>query len=71
MSAELNPQAGQPGLPPFPTWPPPSGGYPVTKWEDGPLAGNPAPGRTFPAGSFIDGYGTVVTPTRIIGGLGN
>jgi len=28
-------------------------------------------GRTFPAGSYIDGYGNVVTPTRIIGGLGN
>jgi hypothetical protein len=68
MSAEPNPQAT--GLPPFPTWPPPSGGYPVTKWEDGPLLGNPAPGRTFPAGSFIDGMGVVITPTVVqtIGG---
>jgi hypothetical protein len=28
-------------------------------------------GRTFPAGSYIDGYGNVITPTRIVGGLGN
>lgn len=56
---------------PFPTWPPPSGGYPVTRFEDGPLPGTPAPGRTFPAGNYIDGLGSVVTPTRIIGGLGN
>lgn len=27
--------------------------------------------KTFPAGSYIDGYGNVVTPTRIVGGLGN
>lgn len=40
-------------------------------WEVGPLAGTPAPGTTFPAGHYIDGLGTVVTPTRIIGGLGN
>ena len=40
-------------------------------WEQGPLAGNPAPGRTFPAGSYLDGLGNVVTPTRVIGGLGN
>jgi hypothetical protein len=151
--------AGQPGLPTFPTWPPPSGGAPVTAWEMGPIT-NPFPygsaqgpnistappslthpypstfypkkmptgasgqnqnqklpalvapwevgpikappslsqiqpppimgpgsgvphllasqiGRsgpaqkTFPAGSYIDGLGTVVTPTRVIGGLGN
>lgn len=142
----------------FPTWPPPSGGAPVTAWELGPIqnpypygsgqtanisisgpapvknatkypmkmpvgatgqnqnqslpawphtrvctlpdkasptisAISPAPimgpgsggvhllasqvsrvgtvGRTFPAGSAIDGLGTVVTPTRVIGGLGN
>jgi hypothetical protein len=71
MNNTVEPLAGQAGLPPFPTWPPPSGGYPVTKWEDGPLPGNPAPGRTFPAGSFIDGLGSVVTPTRVVGGLGN
>jgi hypothetical protein len=34
--------AGQPGLPPFPTWPPPSGGAPVTAWEMGPIT-NPFP----------------------------
>jgi hypothetical protein len=71
MSSQITPAAGQPGLPPFPVWPPPSGGYPVTRWEVGPIAGTPAPGRTFPAGSYIDGLGTVVTPTRVIGGLGN
>jgi hypothetical protein len=61
---------GQPGLPPFPTWPPPSGGYPVTRWESGPVAGTPAPIGTFPAGSYIDGYGQVITPTVVqtIGG---
>jgi hypothetical protein len=151
-----------PGLPTFPTWPPPSGGAPVTAWELGPVT-NPFPygsaqpanistappspshpypstfypkampkgatgqnqsppagwptwphsrvnvlpdkaspsisaispppimgpgsggvhltqsqighngsyGRTFPAGSYIDGMGSVVTPTRVIGGLGN
>ena len=39
-----NPQvlAGQPGLPPFPTWPPPSGGAPVTTPELGPVT-NPFP----------------------------
>jgi hypothetical protein len=40
-------------------------------WEVGPIAGNPAPGTTFPAGHYIDGLGNVVTPTRVIGGLGN
>jgi hypothetical protein len=70
MADEVQPTAGQPGLPPFPVWPPPSGGAPVTKWEGGiKLVGSP--GRTFPAGSYIDGLGTVVTPTRVIGGLGN
>jgi hypothetical protein len=34
--------AGQPGLPVFPTWPPPSGGAPVTQWELGPIT-NPFP----------------------------
>jgi hypothetical protein len=71
MNDQSQPLAGQPGLPPFPVWPPPSGGAPVTKWETGPIAGSPAPGRTFPAGAFIDGLGTVITPTRVIGGLGN
>jgi hypothetical protein len=40
-------------------------------WEVGPIAGNPAPSTTFPAGHYIDGLGSVVTPTRVIGGLGN
>jgi hypothetical protein len=39
--------------------------------EMGPLAGTPPPGTTFPAGHFIDGLGTVVTPTRAYSGLGN
>ena len=30
------------GLPPFPTWPPPSGGAPVTQWEQSPKL-NPFP----------------------------
>lgn len=144
----------------FPTWPPPSGGAPVTQWELGPITNpfpygsgqtaniatappspvhpysstffpkkmaagangqnqpqqlpawphsrvnvlpdkaspaisaiSPAPimgpgssqphmlasqtgrmgtvSRSFPAGSYIDGLGNVVTPTRVIGGLGN
>jgi hypothetical protein len=71
MADQVQTVGGQPGLPPFPVWPPPSGGAPVTKWETGPLPGNPAPGRTFPSGSFIDGLGTVVTPTRVYSGLGN
>lgn len=41
------------------------------QYEIGPIAGNPPPGRTFPAGAFLDGFGTVITPTRIVGGLGN
>jgi hypothetical protein len=43
-------------------------------WEIGPIAGSPPPSKSFPAGSFIDGLGAVVTPTgvvRTIGGLGN
>jgi hypothetical protein len=43
-------------------------------WEIGPIAGSPFPVSTFPAGHFIDGLGTVVTPTgpvRTMGGLGN
>lgn len=58
-------------LPPFPTWPPPSGGAPVTKWETGPIAGNPPPGRTFPAGTALGVPGTIITPsgpTRVMGG---
>src|SRR4029077_14335280 len=37
MPDEIQPLAGQPGLPTFPTWPPPSGGAPVTAWELGPI----------------------------------
>ena len=57
--------AGQPGLPPFPTWPPPSGGAPITKWELGPIATTPPPGTTFPAGSFIGSGGTNINPNTL------
>jgi hypothetical protein len=164
MSNGTDPQVGaQAFVPaPFPTWPPPSGGAPVTAWELGPIT-NPFPygspqgpnistappspvhpysstfypkkmptgangqnqappanwptwphsrvnvlpdkaspslsaispppimgpgsaqphllasqigrngpvSRTFPPGSYIDGYGNVITPTRVVGGLGN
>lgn len=161
MSEDIN-LLQVPGLPTFPTWPPPSGGAPVTQWELGPVVSpipyggnqpktinaapplpvhpypstffpkkmpsgangqnqappsgwptwphskvnilpdkaNPATSqitptpimgpsstpvhllasqigrlgpaiKVFPAGSYIDGLGTVVTPTRIVGGLGN
>ena len=44
----------------FPVWPPPSGGYPNVTWEGRPqLVGTP--GRTFPAGSYIDGNGVFIT----------
>ena len=56
--------AGQPGLPPFPTWPPPNGGAPFNaRPELGPIAGTPPPGTTFPAGSFIGGGGVFVSLT--------
>src|SRR5258707_10606464 len=38
----VDPLAGQAGLPPFPTWPPPSVGAPVTTPELGPIL-NPYP----------------------------
>jgi hypothetical protein len=59
------------GKPPYIMGP---GAQGVQPWEMGPLPGNPAPGTTFPAGHFIDGLGSTVTPTgvvRTIGGLGN
>jgi hypothetical protein len=42
-------------------------------WEVLSHAGSPFPSATFPipGKNFIDGLGTVVTPTRIVGGLGN
>lgn len=40
-------------------------------WEIGPIAGSPFPAPTFPAGHYIDGLGTVVTPTSIRSGWGN
>lgn len=56
------------GKPPYIMGPGPQGTQP---YEVGPIAGNPAPGTTFPAGHYIDGLGTTVTPTRVVGGLGN
>lgn len=35
-------------------------------YEQGPLAGTPPPTKTFPAGSYIDGYGNVITPTYVV-----
>jgi len=40
-------------------------------WEVGPIAGSPFPTKTFPAGSYLDGMGTVVTPTITRSGWGN
>jgi hypothetical protein len=39
-------------------------------WETGVGRVGPA-SKTFPVGSWIDGYGNVITPTRVVGGLGN
>lgn len=55
----------------FPTWPPPSGGAPITKPETGPIAGSPFPVSTFPAGHGLGIPGTVITPgppVRVMGG---
>ena len=53
--------------------PPPYPQLPVTTRprEVGPLAGWPFPPQTFPAGSYIDGLGTTITPTSIRSGWGN
>lgn len=40
-------------------------------WEVGPLPGNPFPPKTFPAGSYIDGMGSMVNPQSIRSGWGN
>lgn len=37
MLEDITPAAGQAGLPPFPTWPPPTGGAPVSVPELGPI----------------------------------
>jgi hypothetical protein len=60
---------------------PPTGGstsfqqLPVSTkpWEVGPIAGSPFPSASFPlpGKNYIDGLGTVVTPTIIRGGWGN
>lgn len=41
------------GNPPYIMGPGPQG---VQPWEVGPQAGTPPPGRTFPAGSYLDGF---------------
>jgi hypothetical protein len=62
MNGQIDPQSLEPGLlaaqypPPFPTWPPSSGGYPVTNPELGPIL-NP-----FPYGSTQTGNINSVTP---------
>jgi hypothetical protein len=43
----------------------------MARWEDGVDPGNPFPAKRWPTGSYIDGYGNVITPTRVVGGLGN
>jgi hypothetical protein len=43
----------------------------VAPYEVGPIGGSPFPVTTFPAGHYIDGMGSVVTPTRTYSGLGN
>jgi hypothetical protein len=53
---------------PPPIMGPGSGGVHLTQSQVGRMG---TVGRTFPAGSYLDGLGTVVTPTRIVGGLGN
>lgn len=52
---------------------PPYQQLPVTTkpWEVGPIAGSPFPPKTFPVGSYIDGLGTVITPTSVRSGWGN
>lgn len=40
-------------------------------WEVGPIAGSPFPVKTFPAGNYIDGMGSVITPTSVRSGWGN
>jgi hypothetical protein len=50
--------------PPFPTWPPPSGGAPVTAWEMGPIT-NPYPyGSTQTANISIAGPAPVKNATK-------
>jgi hypothetical protein len=48
---------------------------PVTTrpWEIGPIAGSPFPSPTFPipGKNYIDGMGTVITPTSVRSGWGN
>lgn len=56
---QINPLAGQPGLPTFPTWPPPSGGAPVLTPELGPIT-NP-----FPYGSGQTANISTAPPTPV------
>jgi hypothetical protein len=69
---EVGPIKAPPSLsqiqPPPIMGPGPQGAAP---YEVGPIAGSPFPRPTFPAGHYIDGMGSVVTPTRVYSGLGN
>lgn len=69
---EVGPIAADPLIsqikPPPIMGPGPQGSQP---YEVGPIAGSPFANPTMPAGHYIDGLGTTVTPTRVVGGLGN
>jgi hypothetical protein len=60
----INPQA----TPPYQQLPPTT-----RPWEIGPIAGSPFPSATFPipGKNYIDGLGTVITPTAVRSGWGN
>jgi hypothetical protein len=56
---------------PAPIMGPQPQGAQMANWETAVDPGNPFPKNRWPAGSYIDGYGNVITPTRVVGGLGN
>ena len=64
MNDEPHVEAQAAGLPPFPTWPPPSGGAPVTAPELGPIT-NPYPyGSTQTANIAIAGPAPIKNATK-------